>query len=580
MSFATGENVGPYRIIEQLGQGGMATVYKAYHAALDRYVALKVLRPDLTEDLTFTARFQREARLVAKLEHPHIVPIHDYAEHDRHPYLVMKFIEGETLKARLGRGPLSAGEIKQVVDLVGGALAYAHRQGILHRDIKPSNVLIAGDGNIYLADFGLARIAQAGESTLSSDSILGTPQYISPEQAMGNKELDEGTDIYSFGVMLYEMVVGQVPFSADTPFAIIHDHIYSPMPLPHLVNPSVPEDVERVLLKALSKDRSDRYDTVSDMVTAFKSAWETAGVPMQGTAVMLSKKSLPAAQSAAIGKNAPVVKTSATGVREAVGIQKPGKKRPSWLTVSVGAGIVLLLCCCIGLAVFRPFQWLRSVPSNGPTLTGPAPSATAAILPPDRQLLFEDDFDTGSQGAQALFDSGMMTYKVENGYGNLSSNYEKGVMPAMYYGTEFGDVTIEFDFMAPSPKVDSQYGLIFRGETAQDGTLDWYYLLGFAPTEQTVIFGCWLYNDWTVEKSFTLPANLLMMGEYNHVVLEARGQELRAFLNSTLVMQMTDPAIENPGVFGFFIIPGEGSKAGPNDYVYFDNLRVYAPVEP
>ena len=190
MPFAEGENVGPYRIMEQLGQGGMATVYKAYHAALDRYVALKVLHPAFHEDRTFTARFQREARVVAKLEHPNIVPVYDFAEHETRPYLVMKYIEGETLKARLSRGPLSAVEITQVVDSVGSALAYAHRQGILHRDIKPSNVLISTDGQMYLADFGLARIAQAGESTLSSDSIMGTPQYISPEQARGDKDLD------------------------------------------------------------------------------------------------------------------------------------------------------------------------------------------------------------------------------------------------------------------------------------------------------------------------------------------------------------------------------------------------------
>jgi serine/threonine protein kinase len=240
MPFAEGENIGPYRVIEQLGQGGMATVYKAYHAALDRFVALKVLHPAFYEDRTFTGRFQREARVVAKLEHPNIVPIYDFAEHEKRPYLVMKYIEGETLKARLSRGPLQADEVTRVVDAVGSALAYAHKQGILHRDIKPSNVLLSNDGGIYLADFGLARIAQAGESTLSSDSIMGTPQYISPEQARGDKDLDAGTDIYSFGVMLYEMVVGQVPFNADTPFSIIHDHIYTPMPLPRSINKDVP----------------------------------------------------------------------------------------------------------------------------------------------------------------------------------------------------------------------------------------------------------------------------------------------------------------------------------------------------
>lgn len=279
MSFAVGEMVGPYRIIEQLGQGGMATVYKAYHASLDRYVALKVLHPAFNEDKTFLARFQREARVVAKLEHANIVPIYDYAEHEERPYLVMKFIEGETLKARLVRAPIDPNEILRIVEAVGTGLQFAHKRGILHRDIKPSNVLLSTDGDIYLADFGLARIAQTGESTLTSDMILGTPQYISPEQALGKKDLDEGTDIYSFGVMLYELAVGRVPFSADTPFSIIHDHIYSPLPMPRQINPSVSDDVERVLLKALAKDRVDRFKDVQSLIEAFKHAWKTTTPP-------------------------------------------------------------------------------------------------------------------------------------------------------------------------------------------------------------------------------------------------------------------------------------------------------------
>ena len=171
MTFAPGENVGPYRIIEQLGQGGMATVFKAYHAGLDRYVAIKVMHPAFKQDPNFLARFQREARVVAKLDHPNIVPIYDYAEHNNNPYLVMKFVEGETLKARLSRGPLTRDEGLRIVDAVGKGLAFAHGRGILHRDIKPSNILLCPDGAIYLADFGLARIAQAGESTLSSEML-------------------------------------------------------------------------------------------------------------------------------------------------------------------------------------------------------------------------------------------------------------------------------------------------------------------------------------------------------------------------------------------------------------------------
>lgn len=369
MSFNIGENVGPYRIVEQLGQGGMATVYKAYHAALDRYVAVKALHPAFGEDPNFEARFQREARLVAKLEHPQIVPVYDYAEHEHRPYLVMKFIEGDTLKARLNQGPLTSVEISKVVDSVGAALAYAHKQGILHRDIKPSNVLLATDGQIYLADFGLARIAQSGESTLSSDMIMGTPQYISPEQAMGKKDLDEGTDIYSFGVMLYEMVVGQVPFNADTPFSIIHDHIYSPLPMPRSINPKVPESVERVLLKGLAKERSDRYANVDAFVNAFKQAWVEAGVPMQGTAItMRPRPGQKPAPAKAMAKDGETV--AAKGSRK--------KKRSPWPFIATG--VLMVICLAFIFFAIRGSGILR--PSANPAPTSlPALTPTIPIIP-------------------------------------------------------------------------------------------------------------------------------------------------------------------------------------------------------
>jgi len=387
MPFNAGENIGPYRIIEQLGQGGMATVYKAYHASLDRYVAIKVLHPAFNEDNTFEARFQREARVVARLEHANIVPVYDYAEHEKRPYLVMKYIEGDTLKARMGKGPLSSEEIRKIVDAVGSALAYAHKQGILHRDIKPSNVLVATDGQMYLADFGLARIAQSGESTLSSDMIMGTPQYISPEQAMGKKDLDAGTDIYSFGVMLYEMVVGQVPFSADTPFSIIHDHIYSPLPLPHTVNPDVPEPVERVLLKALAKDRADRYEDVNSMVEAFKDAWEEAGVPMQGTLVRLasarkdrtgSQTGSKATQVAQPEPTKMAVKSEPTKMAAKAEIAVPApevkRKRSPWVWIS--AGLVVVICLAFVAYARSNHLFGRLIAASNP------PRATATVALP------------------------------------------------------------------------------------------------------------------------------------------------------------------------------------------------------
>ena len=389
MSFNVGENIGPYRIIEQLGQGGMATVFKAYHASLDRYVAIKALHPAFNQDPNFEARFQREARVVAKLEHPNIVPVYDYAEHEKRPYLIMKFVEGDTLKARMDNGPLTADEISKIVDAVGSALSYAHKQGVLHRDIKPSNVLLSEDGQIYLADFGLARMAQAGESTLSSDMMMGTPQYISPEQAMGKADLDSRTDLYSFGVMLYEMMVGKVPFSADTPFSIIHDHIYTPLPLPHVVNPKVPESVERVLLKALAKERDDRFADATSLVAAFKYAWSEAGVPMQGSDLSASQvvraetetvapQQMEPTRVASVPAKVARVEEMAVATEAVFGSKK---KRSLWMWVGVGLAIIL----CLGLLRFARSNRLfaRSAASSGSDNT---PSVVTDSVPTSRPV--------------------------------------------------------------------------------------------------------------------------------------------------------------------------------------------------
>jgi len=349
MPFAIGENVGPYRIMEKLGQGGMATVFKAYHPALDRYVAIKVLHPAFQEDPNFLARFQREARIVAKLDHPHIVPIYDFAEHRGHPYLVMRFVEGETLKARLQRGAVSQELVLEVIEAVGDALSYAHAQGILHRDIKPSNIILAADGQVYLTDFGLARMAEAGESTLSRDMMVGTPQYIAPEQAKGETKLDARTDVYSLGVVLYELMVGRVPFQADTPYAIIHDHIFTPLPLPRSIKPGLAEPLERVLLKALAKEPDDRFSTVEEMVAAFR---EAIG-PVPAEAMPETAVAPPPV--------APLPETTVAHLPAEPGAAKPARKKRRWPWVvgGVAASLCLIVACLIGI------DWWQQ--NNGPT---------------------------------------------------------------------------------------------------------------------------------------------------------------------------------------------------------------------
>ncbi len=272
MPVQSGDQVGAYRIVQQLGQGGMASVYKAYHPELDRFVAIKFMHQSFQEDPNFIARFEREARIIARLDHPNIVPVYDFSNNQGQPYLVMKYIEGQTLRHVLAVDGYPVIQLLAMIRAVAAGLSYAHQQGVLHRDIKPANILIDNENRPYLSDFGLARLAQVGSSTLSQDMLLGTPHYMSPEQARGQQELTPATDIYSLGVILYEIAVGQVPFSGNTPYAIVHDHIYTPLPSPSAQNPAVNAAVETVLLKALAKDPEQRYGSALEMAEAFEKA--------------------------------------------------------------------------------------------------------------------------------------------------------------------------------------------------------------------------------------------------------------------------------------------------------------------
>jgi serine/threonine protein kinase len=292
-----GDKIGPYEILNPLGQGGMATVFRAYHERLDRHVAIKVIHQSLLQDETFLARFAREARIVARLEHQHIVPIYDYSESEGTPYLVMKYIEGPTLKKRAMKTGLSLEESARLMTDIAAALDYAHARDVLHRDMKPSNILLDMDSKPFITDFGLARIAQSGTSTMSADMMLGTPYYISPEQAQGEKNLDRRTDIYSFGVILYELVTGTVPFTADAAYAIVYAHIHQPAPAPSERNPNLPPGIDTILLKAMAKKPEDRYPSASALMNDFNAALQSAGIsappPLAGIAPLPSAQVTP-----------------------------------------------------------------------------------------------------------------------------------------------------------------------------------------------------------------------------------------------------------------------------------------------
>jgi hypothetical protein len=259
-----------YQIVEQVGKGGMATVFKAFQPGLDRYVAVKVLPAYYAHEEGFEERFTREAKAIARLDDPNILPVYDFGQDDGLSYIVMKYVSGGTLKDRLGR-PLASKEALAILKQIAGALDHAHDVGILHRDVKPGNILIDEKGWVYLSDFGLAKMVEGSVQLTGTGTGVGTPAYMSPEQGQG-LSVDERTDVYSLGVILYEMLTGRVPYEAETPMAVVVKHISSPLPLPRSVNPNIPESVERVILKALAKDPDDRFSRAGDLVIALETA--------------------------------------------------------------------------------------------------------------------------------------------------------------------------------------------------------------------------------------------------------------------------------------------------------------------
>ena len=380
-SLAPGQTIGPYQILSQIGQGGMATVYKAYHPAMDRYVALKVLPRQLAASREFTGRFEHEARLIAKLEHAHILPVHDYGAADGYTFLAMRYVEAGTLKDRLRAGPLTPDEIDRCFTQLADALDYAHTVGVIHRDLKPSNVLIDQRGNLFLTDFGIAKLLEGSPEFTTTGAMIGTPAYMSPEQAQGLR-VDLRTDIYSLGIVLYEMVTGRVPFEADTPLAVILKHVSEPLPLPTSLKPDVPPAVERVLLKALSKQREDRFATTADFIAAWRAARPAllAAPPAPGFKTVASPApTLSPAGTATPPPTGPAPVPDAAASRTPLP-QTPTPPRPRGRLALLGglAGAAVLgfvaLLACGALALV----WLNNQNAGGST-PEPSPQPTAVI---------------------------------------------------------------------------------------------------------------------------------------------------------------------------------------------------------
>ena len=281
---------GRYQIIEEIGRGGMARVYRALDPRFEREVAVKVLPSEVMDEAMFRARFEREAKVIAALEHPAIVTVYDFGDQEGQPYLVMRYMPGGSLRERLAQGEMPPEQAVTLVRRMASALDYAHERGIIHRDLKPGNILFDGRGDPFLTDFGIVKMAQGG-ATLTGESIIGTPAYMSPEQAQGDTTIDHRTDVYSLGVILFEMLTGKQPYMADTPISLALKHIREPIPRLADYSEDLPPALQAVVDKAMAKSPLDRYATGARMAEALE-ALSAGDATRLGTAPASSETSV------------------------------------------------------------------------------------------------------------------------------------------------------------------------------------------------------------------------------------------------------------------------------------------------
>jgi len=377
------KKLGKYEITERLGRGGMAEVYRAFHAALNRYVAIKLLHPFLADDPEFKERFEREAQNIAQLRHAHIVQVYDFDFDDSGEsyYMVMELIEGKTLKDILLEYTDKGEKIDfdlavRIVRESALALAYAHRDNMIHRDVKPANLMIEErDERVVLTDFGIAKIVTGNQYT-ASGGMVGTPAYMSPEQGMGESG-DERSDLYSLGVIIYQMLTGKLPFDAETPLAVILQHLNEPVPRPRSLNPDIPEWMENIILKLMEKNPEDRFKSAEDLIAALDAGAGGSQVTPP------SQASRPYDTS----PTTPALETNPILVTQTVPLQQQNNFWAIFTAALVFAGIIVMIAIVLGQGGTGPLASVFAtnvpptevvvVPSETPTEeASPSPSPT------------------------------------------------------------------------------------------------------------------------------------------------------------------------------------------------------------
>lgn len=378
----TPESFGRYRVESLIARGGMAAVYRAHDPLIGRTVAVKVLSRELAADPSFLARFEREAQTIAALEHPAIVSIYDFGDQDGQPYLVMRYMEGGSLRELIARGPLSLEHTLAILERVSAALQHAHDHGVIHRDLKPPNVFFDSEGNAYLGDFGIVRLGKEATALTQSGAVIGSPAYMSPEQVRAGVQIDNRSDIYSLGVVLFEMLSGEQPYQEETPAKVMMQHILEPIPRITAVAPGLGPDCDTIVRRAMAKLPEDRYQTPQELLTDLRAV--ATGSELTGIAPTLTSAE-PFAEPTTLVDEASAGEGTTGGAAAQFGTEaqtaEPPPHRPSRRWLLAGAGGMLLVAAAAGLYSLFSDRGAATEPTPPPSTATPAPSATPLATP-------------------------------------------------------------------------------------------------------------------------------------------------------------------------------------------------------